>query len=53
MFLQVDTADAREVMTIASINFSVPFLLSLFLSFKGDLIFPTLVGSSHSYIIFM
>jgi len=51
-FLQVATEGAPEVMTIASINFIIPFFVSPFLSFKDGLVFPTLVGSSHSYIIF-
>ena len=51
-FLQVATADALEVMTIASINSIISSSVSLLLSFKADLIFPTLVGPSRSYIRF-
>ena len=48
-FLQVATASALEVMTIESINFIISFLASPFLSFKGVLIFPTLVNLNYSY----
>jgi len=35
-FLQVATAGTLEVMTIASLNFIISFLVSPFLSFKSD-----------------